>query len=230
MPTKRGSVHSTVTEDYLKAIADAEEWGASGISVGELAERMHVRASTASENVTRLVDLGLVNHRPYQLVHLTDQGRSQALNMVRRHRILETYLYQCLDVDWGQVHQEAEVLEHAISDTLLERMDRALGHPTRDPHGHPIPAADGTWTVPPTRRLVEVEAGDSYTIARINDGDPAVLRALETYRLLPDQEIAVIAVNSGSVCVSVTGQPVTLTPEQAGSIFVHLSAIDDVSS
>ncbi len=142
---------SQVTQDYLKAVWTASEWGGPGASITGLANRMGVVPSTASETVSRLVEAGLLAHEPYRDVLLTEEGRRRAVKQIRRHRILETYLATVLGYGWEEVHEEAEVLEHAISDRLLERLDAALGHPLRDPHGDPIPQADGTLEEPPLR-------------------------------------------------------------------------------
>lgn len=184
---------SQVTQDYLKVIFSAEEWGGTGISVTDLAARMGVVASTASENVRRLTDLGLVDHRPYQKVHLTQEGRTVAVAMVRRHRILETYLFEKLDFDGDEVHREAEVLEHAISDTLLEHLDRALGYPFRDPHGDPIPAVDGTWFAPPRRPLDDLPVGEHAQVVRISDASSDMLRDLDERGIVLDADLTVVS-------------------------------------
>lgn len=173
------STASTVAQDYLKLIWSAQEGGREGVSVNDLARRTRVVASTASENVRRLVDQGLVDHRPYQKVHLTEAGRAVAVGMIRRHRILETYLHDMLGFDWDEVHEEAEILEHAVSDRLLDRLDAALGRPTRDPHGDPIPSADGTVRAPVTVTLADLPLRVRARVARVSDRDPQVMRDLE---------------------------------------------------
>lgn len=183
---------SPVAQDYLKVIYSAQEWGGPGISVTDLADRMGVVASTASENVRRLTDQGLVLHEPYQRVHLTGRGRALAIGMVRRHRLLETYLLERLDFSWDEVHREAELLEHAVSDRLLEHLDRALGYPFRDPHGDPIPAADGTWVAPPMKSLDELEVGAAAPVARISDARSDMLRHLEGIGIVLDATVEVL--------------------------------------
>ncbi|SPT52541.1 Iron-dependent repressor IdeR [Actinomyces bovis] len=178
---QRGGVKaldSQVTQDYLKAVWAASEWGGPGASVTRLASRLGVAASTASENVSRLVEAGLLEHEPYRAVTLTQAGRELAVGQIRRHRLLETYLVQRLGFGWDEVHEEAEVLEHAISERLLERLDLALGRPTRDPHGDPIPRADGTITEPRLRAVESLQVGESGVVARIAD-DPQLLAALD---------------------------------------------------
>lgn len=168
---------STVTQDYLKAVWLASEMGGAGASITGLARRMGVAPSTASENVTRLVEAGLLEHDPYRAVTLSPEGRRRAMAMVRRHRLLETYLVEVLGFEWDEVHAEAEVLEHAVSDRLLDRLDVALGHPERDPHGDPIPSADGEMPEAGLRRLESCRVGGGGVVGRIRD-DSQTLRAL----------------------------------------------------
>lgn len=180
---------STMTQDYVKAVYNQEEWGPEGASTSELAARMGVGASTVSENVGKLAAAGLVHHEPYGRITLTSDGRRIALAMVRRHRLVETYLSQALGYGWDEVHDDAEVLEHAVSETLLTRMDEVLGHPDRDPHGDPIPQADGTVRVPPAHRLDEVAPGGRGRIARISDAEPSLLREIAALGLDLDEEV-----------------------------------------
>ena len=172
---------STVTQDYLKIVWAACEWGGVGASVTGLAKRMEVAPSTASENVARLVEEGLLVHEPYKAVTLSEEGRRRAMGMIRRHRILETYLVTRLGFGWDEVHAEAEELEHAVSERLLERLDAVLGHPTRDPHGDPIPTADGRLIVPDLVGLETLPVGSDGVVGRIQD-DTETLRRLVRIR------------------------------------------------
>ncbi|MBE6475017.1 MAG: metal-dependent transcriptional regulator [Actinomyces succiniciruminis] len=181
---------SAVTQDYLKAVWAASEWGGKGASITGLARRMGVAPSTASENVARLVEAGLLEHAPYRAVTLSDRGRRLARAMVRRHRLLETYLVAALGFEWDEVHAEAEVLEHAVSDRLLSALDAALGHPARDPHGDPIPAADGSVVVPALCALETLQIGQSGVVGRIRD-DPALLKQLTRAGIGLDTRIVV---------------------------------------
>ena len=171
-----------VAQDYLKAVWSAQEWAAdesaARVTTGLLADRLGVGPSTVSETVRRLTAQGLLDHEPYGRVWLTDLGRRYALAMVRRHRLLETYLVSELGYAWDEVHDEAEVLEHAVSDLLVERIDARLGRPVRDPHGDPIPAADGRVLRPSAVPLTDLGPGESGVIARISDADPDALRYL----------------------------------------------------
>ena len=158
---------STVTQDYLKVVWAACEWGGAGASVTGLAKRMKVAPSTASENVARLVEEGLLVHKPYKAVTLSEEGRRRAMGMVTR-----------LGFGWDEVHAEAEELEHAVSERLLERLDAVLEHPTRDPHGDPIPTADGRLIVPDLVGLETLPVGSDGVVGRIQD-DAETLRRLE---------------------------------------------------
>ena len=142
---KQGGPPSSVTEDYLKAIYAHAEWEPENlIGSSQLAQRLGLAPSSVTEMVKKLVAQGLVEHAPYGAIGLTASGRSEALRMVRRHRLVETWLVQQFGYGWDEVHDEAEILEHTLSDRLLDAIDAQLGRPTLDPHGDPIPAADLT--------------------------------------------------------------------------------------
>jgi DtxR family Mn-dependent transcriptional regulator len=163
-------------EDCLKTVYAAGEWSDAKITLSMLAQSMGVSASTASEAVRKLTDAGLLRHERYGGVELTDAGRTRALAVVRRHRLLETFLVADLGYSWDEVHEEAEVLEHVVSDRMLDRLDARLGHPERDPHGDPIPRPDGTVPQPGAHNLSDVPEGGVGVVARISDADPDVLR------------------------------------------------------
>lgn len=181
-----------VAEDYLKVVWSAHEWSAEPVTTSWLADRLGVVASTVSETVRRLTDQGLLHHEPYGAVTLTPLGREHALRIVRRHRVLETFLVAELGYTWDEVHTEAEVLEHAVSDELIERMDARLGRPVRDPHGDPIPTADGTLVTPQAVNLIALEPGTVAHIARISDADPQLLRYFAELGLGLDRGIEVV--------------------------------------
>ncbi|OCB08660.1 DtxR family transcriptional regulator [Mycolicibacterium porcinum] len=197
---------STVAQDYLKVIWTAQEWSREKVSTKLLAERIGVSASTASESIRKLADQGLVHHEKYGAVTLTDAGRSAALAMVRRHRLMETFLVQELGYSWDEVHDEAEILEHAVSDRMLDRIDAKLGHPTRDPHGDPIPAADGQVPTPPARQLSACQDGDAGTVARISDADPEMLRYFDSVGISLDSRVRVLARRDFAGVISVAVQ------------------------
>lgn len=190
-PGSQAAPDSTVTQDYLKAVWAATEWGGAGASITGLARRMGVAPSTASENVGRLVEAGLLVHEPYKAVGLSSAGRARAMGMVRRHRLLETYLVERLGFDWDEVHAEAEVLEHAVSERLLRALDEALSHPVRDPHGDPIPTADGELIEPELRSLDTLRVGQTGVVGRILD-DGALLRGLARAGIGLDTPVHVI--------------------------------------
>ncbi|WP_280219183.1 metal-dependent transcriptional regulator [Nocardia neocaledoniensis] len=182
---------SAVAQDYLKVIWTAQEWSQEKVSTKLLAERIGVSASTVSEAVRKLSDQGLVEHARYGAITLTEHGRRAAVAMVRRHRLIETFLVNELGYGWDEVHDEAEVLEHAVSELLMSRIDAKLGHPDRDPHGDPIPSVDGAVPTPPARRLSDFAAGESGRVARISDSDPEMLRYFDSVGIALDTAIAV---------------------------------------
>jgi DtxR family Mn-dependent transcriptional regulator len=206
---------SSVAQDYLKVIWTAQEWSVDKVSTKMLAERIGVSASTASESIRKLADQGLVDHEKYGGVTLTAAGRVAALAMVRRHRLMETFLVRELGYGWDEVHDEAEILEHAVSDRMLDRIDAKLGYPTRDPHGDPIPAADGEVPTPPARQLSVCKNGDAGTVARISDADPEMLRYFDSVGISLDSRLRVLARRDFAGMISVTvesgdGDPATV--------------------
>lgn len=183
---------SSSIEDYVKVIYAYTEWQDKPITSSVLATRLGVANSSVSEMVRKLKDQGLVDHQPYSPIHLTAEGLALALAMVRRHRLLETYLVQELGYTWDEVHDEAEQLEHAVSENFIERMSAKLGHPVRDPHGDPIPDAQGHITMAPSHRLDELDPGHTGRISRISDHDPELLRHLESLDIGLDTELTVV--------------------------------------
>jgi DtxR family transcriptional regulator, Mn-dependent transcriptional regulator len=170
---------SEAIEDYAKAIYALQRRGKGRpVSTTDLAERLGVTAGSASAMVKKLAERGLVTHVPYHGVRLTREGERLALEVLRHHRLLELYLAEHLDVPWDRVHQEAEALEHVLSEDLEARIAAKLGNPTHDPHGDPIPAADLTIDEGSTRSLADLTAGDRGVFVRVSDSDPAMLRFL----------------------------------------------------
>lgn len=172
------------------------EWQPDPITPSQLASRLGLAPSTVTEMVKKLVAAGHVAHAPYGAVQLTDSGRAEALRMVRRHRLVETWLVEQYGYGWDEVHDEAEVLEHSLSDRLLATIDAQLGHPRRDPHGDPIPAEDGSIEVPDAVPLSELPPRASGVVARVSDRDAAVLRAVTAAGVRLDSEIAAGALSS----------------------------------
>ncbi|AKV55629.1 iron repressor protein [Bifidobacterium actinocoloniiforme DSM 22766] len=175
---------SANSQDYLKIIWDLQEWDPSPVQPSALAKRVGVKLSTVSGAMNRLGAAGLVEHRPYGGVDLTSLGRQYAIRMVRRHRLMETFLVETLGYSWDEVHEEAESLEHAVSDRLVNRIDALLGHPDRDPHGDSIPAATGEL---PDRKdsipLSQAPQGAFARVDRVSDEDPEMLRYLKSKQI-----------------------------------------------
>ncbi|KRC52040.1 DtxR family transcriptional regulator [Leifsonia sp. Root227] len=213
---------STVAQDYLKVIWSATEWSETPITVKQLAERLGVRAATISDGIRRLVDQGMLVHEPYGGIELTETGRHHAVAMVRRHRLLETFLVEELGYGWDEVHDEAEVLEHAVSDGLIDRIDRRLGFPSRDPHGDPIPTADGTAHRPDATPLLAARTGVRLTVSRISDAEPAILRYLAERGIVPDAELSVDEHRefAGDVTVRLGDAEIVLGQTAAGAVWV----------
>jgi DtxR family transcriptional regulator, Mn-dependent transcriptional regulator len=190
----RESMHqmSSAIEDYAKAIYALEERGAEPVSTNALAERLGVTAASASGMVKRLGELGLVEHQPYRGVALTESGRRVALEVMRHHRLLELYLVESLGVPWDRVHEEAEVLEHVLSEQLEERIAAKLGNPTHDPHGDPIPTPDLRIEQGSTLSLQSLDGGDCGTFTRVSDSDPDMLRYLSERGIAPGASFEVV--------------------------------------
>jgi DtxR family Mn-dependent transcriptional regulator len=171
---------NSVIEDYVKVIYSYTEWQEQPLTTSALAERLGLAASSVTEMVKKLVANGFVTHVPYGAIELTDAGRALALRMVRRHRLIETWLVESFGYNWDEVHDEAEVLEHAVSDRMLELIAEKLGHPQRDPHGDPIPDARGRLVRPDAVVLSEAPDGFTGQVVRISDRNPDLLRYLES--------------------------------------------------
>jgi DtxR family Mn-dependent transcriptional regulator len=184
---------SPVAQDYLKVIWSRTEWGGAPITTGELAQRFGTSAANATETVKRLAAQGLLEHVPYKPVRLTPDGTRCAIAMVRRHRLIETFLVRDLGYGWDEVHDEAERLEHAVTDRFVERIDVLLGRPTSDPHGDPIPDAGHRTTYPQgVLPLADVEVTGRYRVVRVSDESPAVLGRARARGLVPDVEVRLV--------------------------------------
>ena len=178
-------------EDYLKAIYRLSPGGRTA-STSEIANALELSPASVSGMIKRLSEQGLLEHAPYRGVQLTAEGLRQALRMVRRHRLLETYLVAFLGYSWDAVHDEAERLEHAVSDALIERMAAALGNPGFDPHGDPIPDADGSVAEPACTPLSEIDAGETVEIRRVRAEDGDLLRYLASLDLRPGVQVRIL--------------------------------------
>jgi DtxR family Mn-dependent transcriptional regulator len=182
---------TVAVQDYLKTIYALEAEGAR-VTTSALASRMGVSAPSATAMTKRLAELGLVERSPYRGVALTEQGRAGALEVIRHHRLLERYLADRLGLALDEVHAEAELLEHALSEELEAKIDAELGYPTHDPHGDPIPDRELRVSHGPGRTLVDLQAGESASVSRVPDGDPELLRYLTDLGLVPDATVEVL--------------------------------------
>jgi len=209
-------------EDYLKAIYEIERDG-SAAGTNEIAAHLSIAPASVSGMVSRLARLGLLTHERYRGARLTDAGRTAALRTLRRHRILECYLTGVLGFDWDRVHEEAERLEHAASDELIDRMAAALGEPTVDPHGAPIPARDGTVDETRHRSLADLHTGDRARVMSMADEDGGFLRYLADLGITPGVEVEVAdrAPYDGPLTVKVGRVVHAVGPSAAGRVFVE---------
>jgi DtxR family transcriptional regulator, Mn-dependent transcriptional regulator len=235
---------SPAIQDYLKAVYVLEsergaergaEQGhepgaashprAAAIPTTAVAQRLGVSAASTTNMLKKLAGLGLVRHAPYRGAELTDEGRKIALEVIRHHRLLETYLAEVMGVPWDEVHAEAEVLEHVLSERLEDRIAHMLGDPEFDPHGHPIPAKDGSMPSASTRTLWDVEAGGSVAIDRVSDDEPEALRYLARIGVKPGAAITVLRRGpiDGPVFIEVEGSDGTdaLSKEVAQTVWVR---------
>lgn len=204
---------SRSVEDYLKAIYSLCEPGEVA-STSAIAESLNVQPASVTGMIKRLAEAGYLEHVPYRGVQLTDVGTREALLILRRHRILETYLVQRLGYRWEEVHVEAERLEHAASDELIERMATALENPSHDPHGAPIPTPSGEIEATNPHTLVDLAPGKVGLVRAVRDDDRAGLQAVEAAGLLPGARVKVLGWNPSppALTVEVDGEP----PESFG--------------
>lgn len=209
-------------EDYLKAIYELERDGAAA-GTTDLAAHLGVAPASVTGMVRRLAEQGLLTHERYHGVRLTDQGRLGALRTLRRHRVIEAYLVDVLGYRWDEVHDEAERLEHAASDDLIDRMARAMGEPTVDPHGAPIPSREGAVSEPTYVPLADLAVGASATIMRIADEDPDLLRHVADLTLTPGSTVHITqrAPFGGPIALDVDGHNVVIGPELASRLLVQ---------
>lgn len=216
---------SPAVQDYLKAIyqLDEQAGGEGPVTTSQVAEALAVTTASASNMLKKLDGLGYATQVKRQGVELTETGRQAALEVIRHHRLLETYLATRLGMPWDEVHREAEVLEHHVSGALADRIAEALGHPDRDPHGHPIPTSAGTVAVTPSRRLSELGVGVSAVVVRVDDRDDALLRFLAERGLVPDAalEVLELAPFGGPISIRVGGERVVQVPPAAAAA-VHV--------
>lgn len=213
---------STSVEDYVKVIYDLQERGSGPVTISRVAERLAVSNSSVSGMLRKLGELGLVDHQRYGDVRLTPTGDKVALAVLRRHRLIELYLVEELGYSWDEVHDEAEQLEHSVSDELAQRIDDFLGNPQFDPHGDPIPTADGQVFHRESTPLSEVEPPAKVRVVRVLDQQPDVLRHLTRLGLTPNAELEIVEVLSfdGQMTVRIGEKEATVSRTLASRLLV----------
>ena len=209
-------------EDYLKAIYELEQDGAAA-ATNDIAGRLGIAPASVSGMVQRMARLGLVRAARYKGARLTAAGRSAALQLIRRHRIIESYLVERLGFGWDDVHDEAERLEHAASDELIARMAEAIGNPTADPHGAPIPTVSGEVDETRLESIDDLTAGRTVTVVRMSDRDPEFLRYLDAMGIRPGARVrlAARAPFGGPLTLEVEGKEHTVGTETAARVFIR---------
>ena len=218
---------SLTVENYLKTtLLMGLKTGSDWVTTGQLATAMSVAPGTVTAMLKTLAESGHADYRPYEGVRLTEVGRVVAIRMLRRHRLIELFLVKTLNLDWDQVHEEAENMEHAVSDNLVDRMDEFLGRPSIDPHGDPIPSADGAMRGNTERAvpLVSVPAGSTVRVVRVTDQEREFLRFLRDsgLSLLKECRIAYNGPEAGVVTIDVDGRQVTLGYPAARQVLVEV--------
>lgn len=216
---------TTAVQDYLKAIYQLGGRSAP-VPTSALAERLDVRRASVSGMLRRLDDVGLVSHVPYKGVRLTRRGSRAALEVIRHHRLLELYLAEVVGMPWDKVHEEADALEHHISEDLESRLAELLGNPTEDPHGDPIPSADLEVTERTFPSLNQAEAGSRYVVRRVSDRSAALLRHLDELGIKPGATFEVVGVVAfgGGVRVKTKSKEHVIGKDAADAVLVEMSA------
>ena len=212
---------SQAVEDYLKAIYKIEAEAGSA-STTEIARRMEVAPASATSMVKRLAEMGLVNYQSYRGAKLTDAGAKIALEIIRHHRLLETYLREIMGYPWEKMHEEAEHLEHHISEEFEDKIDQLLGFPTHDPHGDPIPDRDGQMVEHDTQPLSEIPTGKQMTIRRFSDLDAAILHALEDAGVELQKTVTVVDRDRESVTLTIEQNTFPLSLQLASNVYVSI--------
>ena len=221
--------HSSTVENYLKEVY----LGVSRLPpdvlllpMGQLAAALRVAPGTATTMVKALAESGLVEYEPYNGVRLTEAGTRLATTVLRRHRLVELFLVQVMGMRWDEVHDDAEHLEHVVSERLIDRIDEMLGHPETDPHGDPIPGKEGTIRERHFETLLTCPVGTQVVVARVTDQDPVFLRFVERHGLKPGQLVEVEAREEGADAVRLRGQdgvPVTIGARAASKLLVDVA-------
>jgi len=214
---------TSTVEDYLKAIYLELHGSDQLLAMGKLASAMQVTPGTATAMVKALFDSGLVEYEPRSGVKLTRGGEQLALHVLRRHRLVELFLVRILNLDWSEVHQEAEELEHAISEKVLEKIDALLGHPSVDPHGDPIPSSGGKVASAPTKRLTDCHPNETVRVSRVTDQNPGFLKFINRCGLMPGTQLNIEGFDDQADALAVRPEgkaTITLGTAAAGKILV----------
>lgn len=213
---------SLTIENYVKAIYQIAGNDGQPAATGRLAESLGVSPGTVTSMLKTLSESGLAEYVPYEGARLTDKGRVLALRVLRRHRLIELFLVRTLNLTWDEVHEEAENMEHAVSDLLIDRIDAFLGRPATDPHGDPIPRADGTVARSASRRLSDLSVGERFRIERVTDQSSDFLRYLTEAGLELGTEGRIITSRSeaGVITIECGGRQTTLAHDVAGRLLV----------
>jgi len=211
---------SPAIDDYLKVVYQHTEWQDERITPSQLAQQLGLAPSSVTEMVQKLAAAGLVDHRRYGPITLTEEGRRRAAAIVRRHRLVETWLVQEYGYTWDEVHDEAEVLEHALSDRLLDRIDERLGRPRFDPHGDAIPDAAGHTDRVPFVMLGQATPGHVGRVIRVSDRDPGLLRELERLGVDVGRVTTVLASAGTAPTVRFDTEPVVLPRDAHDAIWL----------
>lgn len=223
---------TSTVEDYLKAIL-LEELRSKGdglVTMGQIASALEVAPGTVTAMVKALEKRGLVAYEPYSGVRLSESGRLEATHVLRRHRLIELFLVEILGLDWSEVHDEAELLEHAMSDRLVDRIDALLGHPKVDPHGDPIPDGKGRLQQAELVELSQSPVGRTVTIARVSHQEEKFLRFVEKHGLRPGARVKLVSNDEMADAVTLEPDghpPVTLGSDAADKLWVELPEAAD---
>jgi DtxR family Mn-dependent transcriptional regulator len=217
---------TTSTQNYLKAIWGLTEWSTSAVTATEISQKTGLKLSSVSDAMRRLGEAGLIVYIPYAAIELTELGRGHALAMVRRHRLIETFLVEMLGYRWDQVHDEAESLEHAVSDFMINQLDKELGFPNRDPHGDPIPGASGAIEIPNAIELNLVPTHSKVAVRRISDSDPNILKIFDEHQIGLDTQLEVLepTQNLTEISITIAGstKPIALGIATAQALYVEI--------
>ena len=218
---------SSTVENYLKAIYQGQGALPRGdrlVPMGQVASALGVTPGTATTMVKALAEAGLAEYEPYSGVRLTRAGEKLAALVLRRHRLVELFLVRVMGMSWAEVHDEAEQLEHVVSERLIERIDEMLGHPTHDPHGDPIPNPEGAVATSDLETLLTCPIGEPLRVTRIADQDPAFLRFIEHNELKPGEPIEVETRDAAADAVKLRGKndrPITIGTRAASKLLVE---------